>query len=107
MGIRIFTHETLKKTMDDEELQKLVDDFRVYKSSGNAQGVFGRDEPYDRPSSAKFAELMHVHLRDQSIKPWIWDSIRISQFNKTSDKALVYVTGAVSKESYLLITIFH
>ncbi len=93
--------------MNDKDLQELVNNFRAYKASGDTNGIFGRDEPYDRPSSAKFVELMHIHLRSENIKPWIWNNIRISQFSKTSDSALVYVSGAVSDDTYLLITVFH
>ncbi|MET1257560.1 type II toxin-antitoxin system YafO family toxin [Aliikangiella maris] len=106
MGVRIFTHEKLKRTMKDDELQVLINEFREYKTSGITNGFFGRDELYDRPSSVKFAELMHVHTKDKTIKPHIWNNIRIAQSRKTSNSALVYVSGANNKDTYLLITFF-
>ncbi|WP_444995154.1 type II toxin-antitoxin system YafO family toxin [Aliikangiella sp. IMCC44359] len=107
MGVRIFTHERLKITTQPEELQVLIDDFRNYKVSGSTNGIFGSDVPYDRPSSVKFAELMHVHVRDKNSNPRLWDNIHVAQSRRVSNSALVYVSGSIDKDTYLLIAFFY
>ena len=92
--------------MPDKELQALIDGFKKYKEHGDAQGIFGRDAQYSRPSSAAFAELQHVHTRDSSVKPHVWNNIRTAQFNKVSNSAVVYTYGASNKNCYLLIDFF-
>jgi mRNA interferase YafO len=60
--------------------------------------------PYDHPntlSSVRQEEIAHLHLADDSRQ---WPMHRI-QFNRTSDKHLVYCRGFHDQDDYLLMII--
>jgi mRNA interferase YafO len=106
MDIRIFTHKALRIAEQERgrlgELEQLVREFGEYKRTGQPGQIFGRDEPYDRPSSVLAAEVKHVHLRDEKSHPnWL----RIVQFRRTSDSCLVYCQGEHSKDNYLIMAV--
>ncbi|MFT4926854.1 MAG: mRNA interferase YafO, partial [Phenylobacterium sp.] len=54
---------------------------------------FGKDVSYNRPQSAIYAELRHVHL------------VPISRRGNTSDRCLVYTSGFTDNNAFLLLAI--
>jgi mRNA interferase YafO len=104
MGVKLFTSKLIKQQLPEEELQDLVGKFRKYKDSGDAGVFFGRDTYYDRPSSVLDAELWHAHLSDGKSGPF---KLRFTQFNRTSNTALVYCPGFFKPDHILLIAILN
>lgn len=100
MGVRVFTSKLISEGLNDSELQLIVSKFKGYKENGDNLDYFGRDVSFNRPASVKSAGLMHVHLNER--KPW---SVRVLQFDRTSDTHLVYCQGYFQKDCYLLITL--
>lgn len=93
--------------MADDALQILVKNFREYKETGETKGIFGRDASYIRPSSAEFAKLQHVHIRDQKVKASTWNNLRTASFYKVSNSAVVYVKGLRNNNKYLLLAVLN
>lgn len=86
-----------------EALEALILDFEDYKRTGDVPRHFGRDVPYDHPSTpptVRFEQVKHLHLVDGA-NP----SLHTVQFRRTSDVHLVYCQGAMNDDCYLLITI--
>ena len=100
MAIKVFMHERLVKNRTPEQINELKADFLKYKRDAIQPGSFGRDEPYDRPSSAKAADLRHIHLNYGTGWP-----LRIARWQRTSNVALVYCEGWHSKDNFLMITL--
>ena len=98
MGIRIFTAKRLELNRTVAQIAELTKHFREYKENGVQPSLFGRDESYDRPASAKYAELQHIHLNYDTGWP-----LKIVKWRRTSDEALVYCAGWHSRDNYLLI----
>jgi mRNA interferase YafO len=111
MDIKIFTSDRLTDDLSASEIKNLVDEFRQYKKT-SISTIFGRDVPYDRPHSAKSAELQHLHVHPNfllgkpinkftnELKTWRLLSAPIS---RTSDTHLIYCQGERNKNEYLLI----
>ncbi len=53
--------DRLSKQLSTEQLDSLIIEFQNFKSGKESQ-YFGRDELYDWPKSAVFANLMHAHI---------------------------------------------
>lgn len=102
MGIRIFTTKMFReaKYSNTLDLAKLITDFKLYKSTGKLPASLVRDVPYSRPESAKFAELRHIHVNFQ--ENW---NLKLVQYGRTSNSAIVYCQGRVSKDNYLIIAL--
>lgn len=101
--IRVFKSSAIIDALLSEELEQLVKDFKDYKD-GRLPDLFGRDELYDHPHNLniiKAEELRHIHL-SSSDKPF---HVKKLQFNRTSDKHLVYCQGVSHTECYLLMAI--
>lgn len=104
MEVRVFVSDLINHSLDEGETKKLVRLFKEYKETGVAPDEFGRDVPTKRPDSAQKAELQHMHLKQGN-----WRRVRgmrLVQFYKRSDKALVYCPGFFNPNCYLLIAIF-
>lgn len=100
MKIRIFCHANFRKNCSDELINKLIADFREYKS-GNSQPVdLGRDVPFDLSRYTLDAGLRHIHIKDATSKHWHLKKIT---FHKTSDTALIYCEGSRHPDCFLLI----
>lgn len=104
MAIKVFTSKLLRKNLSAESVSEICADFKEYKLTGIAPKKFGRDAPYDRPPSAKEAELWHMHLQEANGSNNRW-YLRVIQHDRVSDTCLVYCQGEKSKDNYLLITI--
>lgn len=94
----------MQDLLSDDELDDLVADFRLYKSTGVVPDNFGRDVPYDHPFTlplVRSEEVRHIHLGNTE-QPLPLNRI---QFYRTSDTHLVYCQGASSNDAYLLMTI--
>lgn len=100
MEVKVFTTKTLQDCLPEDQLRTLANRFREYKATGVPHESFGRDAAYHEPSSAKFAELQHLHLHDGRN----WRLAKL-QFHKTSDTHLVYCPGNINPNCFLLITI--
>lgn len=101
--IRIFKSVTIQKLFKELDLDDLINDFRKYKESGLCPDYFGRDVAYDHPHTPSLIlqeDVRHVHLSEFGAWP-----VRLMQFNRTSDRHLVYCQGAIHRECYLLITL--
>lgn len=81
---------------NDPDLEKAKDqlflDFKAYLQSSQhlsskPTGIFGRDVTYERPNSAKAANLRHVHVLPLSA---LTSRHQASKFHQTSDVHLVY-----------------
>ena len=102
--IRIFKSAAIQKLLKERDVDDLVHDFRKYKESGYCPDYFGRDVPYDHPHTPSLIlqeDVHHIHLAEYGAWP-----VRLMQFNRTSDRHLVYCQGAIHSECYLLITLF-
>ncbi len=101
LSLRVFTHKIFMESCEPEKLKILSTLFRKYKSGEYQPEEFGRDESYNRPPSVRDSGLMHIHVKDQTSKRWHLRHIRL--FDKTSDTALVYCSGAIQTDCYLLL----
>lgn len=103
MDIRVFLSKRLQEDCQNGGIDQkiLVQEFKKYKKTGVVPQIFGREAPYDRPSSALFAELMHIHIEKDG--KWKMHVEKLRQYDRVSDAALVYCTGWLSKSNYLLI----
>lgn len=102
MGIRIFTTNFLQNQLPTEELEDLVRNFRTYKNTGDPGEHFGPDYPYQKPPSVVSADLWHVHIPDAGKKKF---NLRMTQFRRGSDTALVYCHGFFKEDHILLLGI--
>ncbi len=100
MEIKVFLSSHFEASCPKDKLDALVKDFKHYKKTGIRPSDFGRDASYDRPFSVKEAELMHIHIKDQSSKNW---HLRTLQFDMKSDTTLIYCSGFIDKNKYLLL----
>lgn len=103
MDVRIFLSKRFQDDCRNSGIDEkiLIQEFKKYKTTGILPKIFGREAPYDRPSAALFAELMHIHVEKDG--KWKMHVEKLRQYDRVSDAALVYCTGWRSKESYLLI----
>ncbi|SFD69997.1 type II toxin-antitoxin system YafO family toxin [Pseudoalteromonas denitrificans] len=102
--IRVFKSSIIRRIMNDEELDALVDDFKSYKLTGNAPDHFGRDVPYDHPNTLPVIlaeKVQHIHLGSED-KPL---PLKKVQFYQTSDIHLVYCQGSSDENCYLLMAV--
>ncbi|WP_198555562.1 type II toxin-antitoxin system YafO family toxin [Colwellia sp. 75C3] len=102
--MRVFKSSIIRQILTDKELDRLVDDFKSYKFTGNAPDHFGRDVLYDHPDTLPVVlseEVRHIHLGSED-KPL---ALRKLQFYQTSDIHLVYCQGSLNENCYLLMTI--
>jgi mRNA interferase YafO len=102
--MRVFKSRLIRDLLSSAELDDLVSDFKLYKSTGHVPEHFGRDVPYDHPHTiplVKSEQVKHIHLGSNE-KPLALNKI---QFHRTSDIHLVYCHGASSDDDYLLMTI--
>lgn len=97
--------------------QSLIDDFILYKATGQLPHYFGRDTLYDRPEDIKDAQLWHLHLEIGSNKfpmptypkgknAALPDRTTL-QWYRTSDSCLVYAQNLLDENVYSLIAVFH
>lgn len=101
--IRIFRSTVIQKLLQEQDLDDLTNDFRKYKESGLCPDYFGRDVAYDHPHTPSLIlqeDVRHIHLAQHGT--WV---VRLMQFNRTSDRHLVYCQGAINTDCYLLITL--
>ncbi|SQH74376.1 putative toxin of the YafO-YafN toxin-antitoxin system [Shewanella benthica] len=100
---RVFKARPILDALTEAEQHQLVSDFKSYKE-GELPELFGRDVLYDHPmnlAAIKDEEVRHLHLGNADA-PWpIWKA----QFNRTSDKHLVYCCGDTHPDRYLLMAI--
>ncbi len=104
MGVKIFTSDFIRNQLPETELKALIKAFRAYQDSGDVGDMFGPDYPYVKPPSVVSAGLQHVHVPDSTARPF---SIRMAQFKRRSDTALVYCTGFFKEDHVFLIGILH
>ncbi|MBB1322111.1 type II toxin-antitoxin system YafO family toxin [Shewanella sp. SR43-8] len=94
-GIKVFKTEW--PIWNTPTIKPIVDQFKQYKLNRNTPVTFGRDAPLVRPSDAKFAGLHHVHLGSFNAITY--------QYSRTSDDWLIYATGFINHDHFLLIDI--
>lgn len=94
-SVKVF--KTQMALWDDPAIKPIVEQFKQYKSECHAPVTFGRDAPLVRPSDAKFAGIHHLHLGN-------FNAIN-RQYNRTSDTWLIYATGFINLDHFLLIDI--
>lgn len=100
MEVKIFTSSLMRESFQENELSLLVKQFKEYKSTGVLPSIFGRDVTYDRPDSAKKADLSHIHISERNG----WE-VKVIQFRRTSDIHLIYCRGFKDINAYLLIAV--
>lgn len=100
MDIKVYLSSFFEESCPREKIDKLVQDFKQYKTTGIRPPEFGRDASFDRPSSVKQAELQHLHLKDSTSANW---HLKTLQFNMTSNTALIYCHGFFDKNKFLLL----
>ena len=110
--MKIFTTERIARHLDSEQLSRLVIEFKKYQNSSEAGEYFGRDASLDRPQSAKFAELQHIHthpnfltglpvnMQTNQLRTW---RIHGRQYDKRSDSWLIYCHGVRMQDNILLL----
>ncbi|MBO6850372.1 MAG: type II toxin-antitoxin system YafO family toxin [Marinobacter sp.] len=102
--VAVFTSKIIENAMPEGQLKDLVEDFREYKSTGRRPENFGRDVPYDSDVTLKIVreeQVQHIHLKDAE-SHW---PVRAMQFQMTSDCHLLYCSGAMNDDHFLLIAI--
>jgi len=97
MGRSVKVFKTPMALWDVPAIKPIVEQFKLYKSEGHVPITFGRDAPLVRPSDAKFAGIHHLHLGN-------FNAIN-RQYNRTSDAWLIYTTGFINLDYFLLIDI--
>jgi Toxin YafO, type II toxin-antitoxin system len=112
MAITIRATSRIANVLSPKQLQALMTEFRQLKESTNRPAIFGRDTPFNRPSSVVFAGLQHVHvhpnfLTNEPINSFsnrlpTWN-LKAVQMNQTSDTWLIYCQGWRDPNNYLLI----
>jgi len=100
MEVKVYLTSHFEESCPQDKLARLTQDFKEYKNTGVRPSDFGRDASYDRPFTVKNAELMHIHIRDQSSRSW---HLRSLQFDMKSNTALIYCHGFIDKNKYLLL----
>ena len=106
--IRVFKSSLISELLSDEELSSLVNDFKIYKSTGMLPDCFGRDVAYDHANTlpiVKAENIRHIHLGHSQIGSRRHPFLGLRQFDRTSDVHLVYCQGAANDDIYLLMTI--
>lgn len=101
--IRVFKSVVIQKLLTPQDLDDLTKDFLHYKESSLCPDYFGRDVAYDHPHTPTVVlqeDVRHIHLVEHSA----W-AVRLMQFNRTSDRHLVYCQGFFNPDCYLLITL--
>lgn len=99
--MRVFKSGMIREQLSAEALAALEYDFRSYKTTGTAPIGFGRDAPYDHPSTPRILlleDVRHIHLKQADGWPE-----RLIQYKRTSDDHLVYCTGSLQTDVFLLI----
>ncbi len=91
----------LKELASYPEIEQLKADFSNYKDWGELPAYFGRDVPYHWPSGSEAANLYHLHLADSQYWPEWKD-----QYNRTSDRHLVYCQSHRDEDSYAFLAVF-
>jgi mRNA interferase YafO len=90
--------------------QSLLDDFKRYKETNTLPDYFGRDTNYLRPCDIEHKKLMHIHLALHGKKLKTPDGgdidVKTSQWNRTSDSALIYSQNIFDDSHYSLIALF-
>lgn len=100
---RVFSSLAIRNALSCDELTQLVGDFRAYVG-GNHCPRFGKDVLYDHPNTPRlvlYHQVRHVHLLDLET-PWRLDT---PPFKRTSDHHLVYCTGTLDEQCYLLMAL--
>lgn len=107
--IRTYLSRFLLPLVDDVQVKRIYKEFKKYKEERDPGTLFGRDEPLDRPMSAKLANLKHVHLLEPKdvqmamAKKGVRAIRLMDQFDMKSDAFLIYCQGMADKNNYLLI----
>ncbi len=92
--VQVFSTSSLQAYQD---IKSLIRDFKKYKQNNITEFEtvkFGKDVSYNRPYSAVAAQLRHVHL------------LAIESKGTTSDRFLVYSTGYLNPDAYVVLAIF-
>ncbi len=100
MSSKVFVSSNFRESCEPDQLDKLISDFKSYKLCGEKPEIFGRDAPYEFPSSVRQAELQHIHVKDSSSKRWNLEKL---DFYKTSDSSLIYCKGFMNSNYYCLL----
>ncbi|RDL44691.1 type II toxin-antitoxin system YafO family toxin [Marinomonas piezotolerans] len=82
----------------------LTEKFALYKETGIPPDDFGRDGDNRYPLICLQEEVHHIHLAHLPIHFRKWPKIR-AQYERKSDKALLYCPGFFDSDSYLLIAV--
>lgn len=85
---------------DPEDLTRLKTDFKEYKEGKRLPTYFGRDGDFSRHHGAKFSQLRHLHLAESGTWP-----PQKRQYDRTSDRWLIYCPGFWQDHIYLLIAV--
>lgn len=90
--------------------ESLVADFQKYKNTGMLPHYFGRDTCYSRPPEIIDSGLMHIHLElgNNAFQPKPGKTLdTLTQWERTSDSALLYSQNLYDESRFSLIAIFH
>lgn len=102
--IRIFMTQTMHDAKRQNiRIQKIVDEFIIYKETKRPGKIFGRDADFYKPSDAVDVELHHLHLLDITTTNYHKQRM-LDQYQRTSDSFLIYCPGFI-ETNYLLIDI--
>ncbi|WP_338844606.1 type II toxin-antitoxin system YafO family toxin [Massilia sp. W12] len=104
MGVKITTASFLENQLSRNDLEELVEAFRKFKADGDCTDFFGRDYPYMGPQKVKDEDLWHAHIPDPGSPRF---KLRVTQFRRSSDTALVYCRAYFDDDHYLLIGILY
>ncbi|WP_345852543.1 type II toxin-antitoxin system YafO family toxin [Shewanella algae] len=97
MGGSVKVFKTTSALWNNPAIAPVVEQFKKYKNQMHVPTTFGRDAPLVRPSEAKYAGLQHIHLG-------VFNPINY-QYSRTSDSWLIYATGFMNQNHFLLIDI--
>ncbi len=98
MSVKVFVPRDLLETYP--QIKSIKDDFTDYKSNIRIPDYFGRDADFSIHSDAKFHRLKHLHL----VQSYTWLP-NLRQYDRTSDKWLIYCSGYMHENYYLLIAL--
>jgi len=93
-------------TANTHSAKLLASSFNTYIDAGHKFWAFGKDVPYNRPPTASYWGLRHVHIISRSC------FMRHEQAGtplrkRTSDKHLVYAIHPFDANHYLLLAILN
>ncbi|MGI9282154.1 MAG: type II toxin-antitoxin system YafO family toxin [Endozoicomonas sp.] len=99
--VRVLLSAVLQEAANrDVRISQIAKAFKVYKETGKAGTLIGRDVDIGYPISAKQNQLMHAHLYPGRLRV---RGVPVRQHDRTSDIFLIYCEGLMDSNAFCLI----